>query len=117
MSYPTLYEIHARPWLVALGEGRPATLDDVPDVALDRIAGLGFDLLWLMGAWTTGEASRAVSRADPDALRVYREILPDFREADVCGSPYAVSAYEVHPDFGGDAALLRFRRRLAERGM
>src|SRR5262249_47315369 len=32
-------------------------------------------------------------------------------------SPFAIQQYTVHTDFGGDAALARLRRRLAERGL
>src|SRR5438477_204354 len=62
---PALYEIHTRAWLHerSLELGGPAVLDDVTDEALDRIAALGFDWVWLLGAWQTGPASRAISLA------------------------------------------------------
>ena len=43
--YPALYQINTRVWLTdrARRLGRPATLDDVPDAELDRLAGMGFD--------------------------------------------------------------------------
>lgn len=39
--YPSLYQINTRVWLTALSEtlDRRATLDDIPDTALDRLAG------------------------------------------------------------------------------
>ena len=58
--FPSLYEINTRVWLNELGQGM--TLDQVSDDQLDQIAALGFDWLWLMGAWQTGPAGRAVSR-------------------------------------------------------
>ena len=38
--YPSLYQINTRVWLTELARalGRPATLDDVPDAELDRLA-------------------------------------------------------------------------------
>ena len=38
--YPSLYQINTRVWLTDLFRtlGRPATLDDIPDVELDRLA-------------------------------------------------------------------------------
>ena len=44
-SYPTLYQINTRVWLTELSRqlGRHATLDDIPDAELDRIAKMGFD--------------------------------------------------------------------------
>lgn len=117
--YPSLYQINTRVWLYELGLtlGRPATLEDVDDAALDRIAIDGFDWVWLLGVWQTGEAGRRVSRSYPEWQHEYRELLPDVTTADVCGSPFAVSEYVVNRDFGGPRSLERFRNRLGERGI
>jgi hypothetical protein len=47
-AYPSLYQISTRVWLTELSRalGRPAMLDDIPDVDLDRLAELGFDWVW-----------------------------------------------------------------------
>jgi len=37
-----------------------------------------------------------------------RRVLPDWREEDVTGSPYAISAYEVSAALGGEAGLAAF---------
>lgn len=117
--FPTLYQISTR---LLLGElatrlGRPATLDDVEDEALDLIAGRGFDWIWLMGVWQTGEIGRNVSATRADWRAGYREQLPDFTDADICGSPFAVKQYVVHAEFGGNDALARLRERIHKRGM
>ena len=31
--------------------GRAATLDDIPDAELDRLAGMGSDWIWLLSVW------------------------------------------------------------------
>jgi len=115
--YPALYQMNTRVSLSDLGVrlGRPATLDDVPDATLDRLAASGFDWVWLLGIWQTGDAGRRVSLTQPEWLREYRELLPEFTPDDVCGSPFAVREYVVHRDFGGPEALARLRRRLAAR--
>jgi hypothetical protein len=117
--YPALYQLNTRASLSELGErlGRPATLDDVPDATLDKIAARGFDWVWPLGVWQTGEAGRQVSLSQPEWQHEYRELLPEFTPEDVCGSPFAIREYVVHTDFGGPEALARFRRRLAERGV
>src|SRR5436309_13607085 len=116
--YPGLYQINTRIWLRELGValGRSATLDDVPDASLDEIAADGFDWVWLLGVWQTGEAGRQVSLRMPELQPEYRELLPDFTADDACGSPFAVREYVVHRDFGAPGALDRFRTRRAERG-
>jgi hypothetical protein len=117
--YPSLFQINTRVRLTELSArlGRPATLDDLEDEELDRLAADGFDMVWLLGVWQTGEAARAVSRSNPEWLAEYRHVLPDLRESDVCGSCFAVRDYHVHRDFGGDAALARLRERLGRRGL
>jgi glycosidase len=114
-----LYQVNTRAWMHERGEalGRAATLSDVPDAELDRIAADGFDWLWPLGVWQTGEAGRAVSRQEPTWQREYRELLPDFTAADVCGSPFAVCRYTVSGELGGPPALAELRKRLAGRGV
>jgi hypothetical protein len=117
--HPALYQINTRVWLHELGGaiGRAATLHDVPDSALKDIAEMGFDWVWLLGVWQTGEAGRTVSLQQVEWQEEYREVLPDVVPADVCGSPFAIREYVVHRDFGGAPALARFRERLAAHGV
>ena len=77
--YPSLYQINTRVWLTELSRtlGRAATLDDVPDAALDRLAAQGFDWVWFLSVWQTGPAAQAISRANPEWRREFEETLPD----------------------------------------
>src|SRR4051794_24957361 len=117
--YPSLYQINTRVMLTALSRtlGRPATLDDVPDAELDRLAALGLDWVWFLSVWQTGLAAQKVSRANPDWRREFEETLPDLREEDIAGSGFAIAGYTVAPQLGGDAALARLRERLRQRGL
>jgi hypothetical protein len=67
-AYPSLYQVNTRVWLTELsrGLGRPATLDDIPDAELDRVAGMGFDWVWLLSVWQTGLAGQQLSRSNPE---------------------------------------------------
>lgn len=117
--FPTLLQVNTR---LILGElaarlGRPVTLDDVDDEEIRQVATRGFDWVWLTGIWQTGDAARQVSLTDPELRASYRELLPDFTDADICGSPYAVKQYAVHADFGGDEALARLRDRMRRCGL
>ncbi len=118
-KYPSLFQINTRVRLSELSASldRPATLDDITDAELDQLAHDGFDLVWFLGVWQTGEAARRVSASNPEWLAEYQRLLPDFQENDVSGSCFAVSDYHVHTDFGGDDALARLRERLHKRGL
>ena len=117
--YPSLFQINTRVWLTALaGElGRPATLDDVPDAALDSLARMGFDWVWLLSVWQTGAAGRQASRSNPEWRHEFEQTLPDLREEDIAGSGFAITGYSVHTRLGGDAALARLRDRLRDRNL
>jgi glycosidase len=117
--YPALYQINTRVWLTALSRslGRPATLDDIADAELDRLARMGFDWLWLLSVWQTGEAAQRISRSNPSWRREFEHTLPDLRERDIAGSGFAITGYTVHKNLGGDAALARIRKRLRDRGL
>ena len=111
--YPALFQINTRVWLTELSHrlGRPATLDDIPDAELDRLAHLGFDWIWMLSVWQTGPAGQRVSRSNPEWRREFEETLPDLREEDIAGSGFAITGYVTHQSLGGDAALARHRSR------
>jgi glycosidase len=119
VRYPSLYQINTRVWLTELSctIGRPATLDDIPDAELDRLAQMGFDWVWFLSVWQTGAAAQQVSRSNPEWRQEFQETLPDLREDDIPGSGFAITGYTVHADLGGDAALARLRERLKKRGL
>src|SRR5262245_55875833 len=111
MTHPLLYQINTRVVLSELGSaiGRPATLDDLSDGMLDRIAADGFEWVWMLGVWQTGEAGRRVSLTNQSLREAYAHELPGYRDEDIVGSPFAVREYRAHQAFGGDDALARLR--------
>jgi glycosidase len=117
--YPSLYQINTRVWLRDLSDrlGRTATLADIPDAFLDHVAARGFDYVWFLGLWQTGQAGREVSLSHPEWLKEFQATLPGFTEADVSGSPFAVTGYTLHRDFGQEADLVSLKERLRARGL
>ena len=117
--YPSLFQINTRVWLTELSRDlrRPATLDDIPNADLDRLAEMGFDWVWFLSVWQTGLAGQRVSRTNPEWRKEFQETLPDLREEDIAGSGFAITGYMVHDQLGGDAALMRLRERLRQRGL
>ena len=117
--YPSLYQVNTRVDLTALSRelGRPATLDDLPDAELDRLAAMGFDWVWFLSVWQTGSGAQEVSRGHADWRREFLETLPDLIDDDIAGSGFAITGYTVHEALGGDSAVARLRERLRERGL
>lgn len=119
IKYPVLYQVNTRVWLTELSTklGRKATLDDFPDSELDKIAEMGFNWVWLLSVWQTGEVGKLISRNYPGWQKDFRETLPDINEEDIAGSGFAITSYTVHSSLGGREALARLRKRLDKRGI
>ena len=112
---PSLYQINTKAFLSTLGAN--ATLDDIPNTFLDNLAARGFDWVWLLGVWKIGPTGRKISRQRTEWHREYEAVLPDLKEDDRCGSPFAVCEYTTEPSIGGDVELARLRERLELRGI
>jgi hypothetical protein len=119
VRYPSLYQVNTRVWLTELSRelGRPATLDDIPDAELDRLAASGFDWIWFLSVWQTGPAGQRVSGNNPEWRKEFEATLPDLREEDIAGSGFAITGYTVHEALCGDVGLARLRERLRKRGL
>jgi glycosidase len=117
--YPSLYQINTRVWITELSGklGRKATLDDIPDSELDKLAQYGFDWIWLLSVWQTGKEGQIISRQNQGWRKEFQETLPDLEEEDIAGSGFAIVRYHVSEELGGDDALSRIRKRLRERGL
>jgi glycosidase len=117
--YSSLFQINTRVWLNHLSHdaGKRITLADIDEATFDGFAQQGFDWVWLLSVWQTGAAGRAVSRSKPEWRAEFSALLPDLAEDDICGSGFAITDYVVSDGLGGDAALARFREKLARRGI
>ena len=81
-----MLEVSARPWLEELGVG------SLVAVGMEELQGMGergFSWLWVMGVWQLGDYGRSLDlqRAKEGG---FADVLPQWAEADVLGSPYAV---------------------------
>ncbi len=116
---PLLFQINTRVTLTELSRklGRTTTLDDIPDSMLDELAEAEFTWLYLLSVWQTGEIGRRISRENSGLRAGFQIDIPDLTDEDICGSGFAISDYILHEDFGKSDALLRFKRRVNERGM
>jgi hypothetical protein len=114
MADPLLYEINTRCWLrdISEAQGKLITLQNVPESEFEHWRHFGFTHIWAMGVWTSGPRARSAALSHPDQLRVYDEVLPGWKDQDIGASPYAISAYKVPEELGGDAGLKQFKEQL-----
>jgi hypothetical protein len=117
--HPHLYEISTWAWLEKLSArtGHPVKLGNIPDKEWDALAQLGFNTIWLMGAWRRSPESRRIALADPANIPQYDRALPGWTPEDVVGSPYAVADYVPDPRIGTWSELDSVREKLHARGM
>ena len=108
---PMIYEINTWPWLAELSrrEHRNVDLGTVPGHEWDRVAGLGFDAVWLMGVWQRSPVGVTIALSNPDLIAQFSAALPDWQPADVVGSPYCVRDYVVDDHLGGRPGLAAAR--------
>ena len=116
---PILFQVNTRVFLNEISRriNRRATLDDIPDEKITGWSNAGFDWIYLLSVWQTGEAGRQISRTNPIWRREFEETLIDLEEQDIVGSGFAIKGYEASDAIGGAEALQRFRKRIAARGM
>ena len=58
-----------------------------------------------------------MSLSHSDWLKEFQATLPGFTEADVSGSPFAVTGYTLHRDFGQQTDLIGLKERLKARDL
>lgn len=116
---PFLYQLYTRILLRELSRKfrRTARLKDIPNSILDQIANRGFDWVWMLGIWQTGDVGTEVARSLPDLRQSLEQVLPDLTDEDIQSSPFAVKRYVPHESFGGQTSLLRLRDRLKQRNL
>jgi Alpha amylase, catalytic domain len=117
--HPHLCEINTWAWLEGFSaqQNRLVRLGDVADQEWDRLADLGFDVIWLMGIWQRSPESRRIAQTTPSLAPGFDRALPGWKSQDVVGSPYAVAAYVPDPRVGTWDELDEVRKKLAARGM
>ncbi|MEA3306736.1 MAG: alpha-amylase family glycosyl hydrolase, partial [Elusimicrobiota bacterium] len=118
-SNPHLIEINARLWVKHLREtySEDITLSTIPEEELLKIKHLGFDVVWLMGAWEPSPASKEIAQNDPEFLKAAQEIIPEFSRDKLGASPYSIFEYKLNPDLGFEWEIKAFKEQLNSLGI
>jgi Glycosidases len=89
-----IYEINARV--------RCRSFDQITQADLDELARLGFDAVWLMGAWQISSGPYRISKV----------ISKDYE-----GSPYAIPRYKFNRSLGGKRQFVSLTKRAHKAGL
>jgi hypothetical protein len=119
MSHPLIYQKNTRFWLAQLSQElkRPASLDDIPDHELERLSEMGFDWLYLLGMWKSGQKEARIAQAHAGLRQQARSKLGEANKKTLCASFFAISGYRVAQAWGGWQALKRLKIRLNKQGL
>ena len=118
LKHPSIYEINTRVWLKRFDtKWRRAKLKDIPDEFWKYLLGRGVEMVWMMGVWKLVDKRVKKYAIVPGLTQEYTKALPDWKEEDVIGSPYAIDVYEVNPSLGSEKDLKELKRKLNQLGM
>lgn len=113
VKFPSLYEINTRVWLNTLN----LRLIDVPESYWVNLKELGMDYIWLMGIWKTSENNMEKYAFDSGLVEDYNNSLPDWKNEDVIGSPYAIDSYKPNSNIISENELKIFKEKLNKIGL
>ncbi len=118
-AHPHLYEINTWVWLEEFSarHGRNLGLQDVPGEEWDRLAGLGFDFVYLMGVWRRSLIGRRIFRTEPHNYPNFDAALPSWKMRDIVGSPFSIQDYSPDPRIATAESLRQVHDQLRKRGM
>ncbi|MBZ0186590.1 MAG: hypothetical protein K8F91_10110 [Candidatus Obscuribacterales bacterium] len=116
---PLLYQVNTRVYLTELQKqfACQASLDDIPDSFFDDLLQQGFDWVYFLSVWQTGEAGKLISCNHPGWREGFLVDLLDLEDNDICGSGFAITDYCLNKAFGAPEALSRLHQRLNKRGL
>ncbi|NLO92389.1 MAG: glycosidase [Elusimicrobia bacterium] len=118
-SNPHVLEINARSWMCKLREkyGQEITLDTIPNEELEWMRHLGFDGVWLMGAWTTSAKAENIARQTEAVKKAVEALDPEYKPEDISASPFAVMDFSLNPMLGKPEELKSFKAKLNKMGI
>lgn len=114
MNHRLVYQIDIREFIYRLNQlkNRQHSLKDLPNDFFEELKNLGVEFFWPVGIYEPSQLSREISCSMKELHKKYYDSLPDWKEDDVIGSPYAITQYKISSKFGGEEAYKKFRAKL-----
>jgi hypothetical protein len=93
------------------------TLEEFPDWFFQSPEVLAADLVWFMGVWKSSPKSMEICKTHTGLRHEFQKCLPDLRENDILGSPYAIWEYSPNPIVAkGFEGLRKVKQQLNQMG-
>lgn len=96
---------------------KPLSLKSLPDDLWQNYKDSGFDFIWLMGIWQRSKRSGEINLADANLRKFLSEVLSDFIDEDIIGSPYSIYSYNVDANLGKNSDLADLKEKLNRIGI
>ena len=109
-----IYEINTRVWLKQFDSSK---LIEVPKSYWENLQKKGFEYIWLMGVWETVPSTIKKYCFVDGLIKEYNFALPNWKEEDVIGSPYAIDKYDINPNIASKKEIQKFKKQLNEIGL
>ncbi|MFW9904137.1 MAG: alpha-amylase family glycosyl hydrolase [Candidatus Thorarchaeota archaeon] len=118
-EHQILFEINTRVWLynLRIELGEEITLLKIPEEYWLEFVENGFDWIWLMGVWKHSPLTMEDLKRHPGLKKEFTTALPDWKPADVIGSPYSIIEYELNPMLGEPDDLKILKKKLNKMGV
>ncbi len=118
VNYPIIYQINFRVWFKGYKTKKGiSSVRDIPVSTWLEFKQKGIDIIWLMGVWKTVPSSVKKYCFESGLINEYDNALPDWKEEDVIGSPYAIDSYTFNPELGSDEDLKELKSVLDKQGL
>lgn len=109
-----IYEINTRVWLKQFDSQK---LIDVPRSYWETLRNKGTKYVWLMGIWQTVPSAVKRYCFVGGLIKEYDSALPDWKEEDVIGSPYAIDRYDINPEICSKEEIIQLKKLFNNMGM
>lgn len=118
-SFPRILEINSWTYLNRLSKqlSKPVHIGNVPESEWEKFKRQGFDSIWLMGVWKRSPKARELALRIPDLTQLYTRFAPHWKPEDICGSPYAIAAYDFEAQIGSRTDFKKLRKTFEKLGL
>jgi hypothetical protein len=88
-----IYELNTRIFC----KENACTLEDLPESFFESSEYGMANYIWMMGVWKPSPKSITIAKTHGGLLNEYHKVLPDLKDSDIIGSPYAILEYTPNP--------------------